>query len=147
MNAKESMLCHECDNVFHKSTAKKSHIRIPVLSGVASASVITPSSSTEKLLLSRDNSSSEAALQGEPSVGEPHPTTAANALLHELNEFCRAPLVKCGMLDVGRNRLCLPKDKVVDELSDQVLFECSHCLVLAGLRGILEDREVKHCNK
>lgn len=144
MNDRASMLCQECDNVFHKSTAKKSHIRIPVhSSGTGSArSPLTPSSSRDKLSnVSRGNSSS---LDPEEAHGQPVAST--ELLLRELNEYCKAPLLKYRLMDPGSGsggRLLAPRPVAGNELALAVAFECVQCVVVAGLRGILDDREVR----
>jgi hypothetical protein len=141
MNDKTSILCQECDNVFHKSVAKKCHIRIPVFAG-ASKSPLTPSESQEKLHLSRENSASVGNDESASSDGsDATPAAVLKSLLQELNEFCRLPMTTHGILDSSYN-LRTPKHHLGDDLAARIVSECAHCVLLAGLRGLLDDREV-----
>jgi hypothetical protein len=141
MNDRASMLCQECDNVFHKSAAKKSHIRIPVQSAGTVKTPISQSASMEKLAISRGNSTSldlDDTAHGQGSAA------AGAELLKELNEYCRAPLQKYGVVDPTCTRLVAPKTIALgNEFTTAVAAECVDCIVIAGLRGILDDREVR----
>jgi hypothetical protein len=141
MNDRASMLCQECDNVFHKSAAKKSHIRIPVQSAGTVKTPISQSASMEKLAISRGNSTSldlDDTAHGQGSAA------AGAELLKELNEYCRAPLQKYGVADPTCTRLVAPKTIALgNEFTTAVAAECVDCIVIAGLRGILDDREVR----
>ena len=149
MHDKSALLCQECDNVFHKSAVKKSHIRLPVLSSSAAGSLrspLTPSASTSKLSISRENSATiTQELEGVLEMGGPTcPYRALTALIQELSEFCKAPLLKHCMVDplTGRVSLWGISAHGGDGMAVQVLQECLQCVLLAGLRGILDDREV-----
>lgn len=150
MNDKASLLCQECDNVFHKSTAKKSHIRIPVLPGSGvPKSPVTPSGSQDKLAVSRENSASigqddsgSTAAATAFGTGPISPLAVTAAIAREVNEFGKAPMVKHGLMHPTDSTLRGVKQREGSELSSAVVFEAVQCLVVATLRGILEDRKV-----
>lgn len=149
MNDQSYLLCQECDNVFHKSTVKKSHIRIPVLP-TTTAPNLSQSSSHDKLHTTfvRDSSGS---IRTDSNV---------NSVVSGVNDTHRLPLYKHNLLD-SANILRLPDpgintnnsnghyDSPCDteggtehDMSNAVCNESFLCLLLAGIRGILDDREV-----
>jgi len=150
MNDQSYLLCQECDNVFHKSTAKKSHIRIPALhtGGARGPSSLSPCGSQDKLHMSRENSS---GIYNAESALEAHGASAAAALIcvvQGLSDTYRAPLVKHGLLD-GSGQCLLPDlsasrgTDLEHDVGNAVLGETLVCLLLAGIRGILDDKEVR----
>lgn len=151
MNDQSYLLCQECDNVFHKSTAKKSHIRIPAMHqcGAHGASPLSPCGSQDKLHMSRENSSGSHHTES----SESHGASAAAALcciVQGLSDTYRAPLVKHGLLsEDARCRLPdLSASRGTDlehDVSNAVFGETLLCLLLAGIRGILDDKEVIIC--
>lgn len=147
MNDRASLLCQECDNVFHKSAVKKSHIRIPVHSsgnGTGKVTISPSGDSREKLVLSRGDSTSSDQEDGHGGFPRGVGSMPAVELLKELNEYCRSPLHKHGMLNASGSAVLAPRDVPSrNEFTTAVILECVHCVVLAGLRGILDDREVK----
>jgi len=151
MNDQSFLLCQECDNVFHKSTVKKSHIRIPVLPTTI-APVLSQSNSQDKLHsnIARDSSGS---IRTDSNV---------NSVVTGINDTYRLPLYKHNLLD-STNSLRLPDPTIVNnttsnsnydnqfdseycdehDMSSSVCHESFLCLLLAGIRGILDDREVR----
>lgn len=151
MNDQSFLLCQECDNVFHKSTVKKSHIRIPVLpTNVIPA--LSQSNSQDKLHggFARDSSGS---IRTDGTI---------NSIVTGINDIYRLPLYKHNILD-STNTLRLPDPTTINnnttnnnnydspfesecctehDMSSAVCNESFLCLLLAGIRGILDDREV-----
>lgn len=103
--------------------------------------------------MSRDNSSSLHNIDGAIAEEEscPRTSTATSYLIAELNEYCKIPLVKHGVLDAASSRLnpleygSLPLSRSAHDISAN---ESLLCALLAGIRGIVDDREVSHtvCN-
>ena len=150
MNDQSFLLCQECDNVFHKSTVKKSHIRIPVLpTNVPPA--LSQSNSQDKLHGSI----------GRDSSGSIRTDSNVNSVVTGINDTYRLPLYKHNLLD-SANTLRLPDPTTINnntssnnydsqfdsecctehDMSSAVCNESFLCLLLAGIRGILDDREV-----
>jgi hypothetical protein len=59
-----------------------------------------------------------------------------------VNEFGKAPMVKHGLMHPTDGTLLGVKQREGSELSSAVVFEAVQCLVVATLRGILDDRKV-----
>ena len=161
LNDKCFLLCQECDKVFHKSTVKKSHIRIPAMSDGAkySSSAMTPSGSLDKLHMSRENSSTLGSHCDDNEVAlidgtAPSVASALHFLARELNDICKQALVTVGVIDHRATHRIVRSSLRLHLLSsngsaaatcadDPLYYEYMACVLAAGLRGILDDRQVK----
>lgn len=125
-------LCDECDKVFHKSAAKKSHIRIP----------ITP----------EDRQCAATCIEGVLEEGGCL-RAVLRAATSKLNDACARPLRRW---KIGRRAVALsssssssdaataPVCAAMESSSPSVIGykECVSCILLAGIRGLLDDGKV-----
>jgi len=125
-------LCDECDKVFHKSAAKKSHIRIP----------ITP----------EDRQCVATCIEGVLEEGGCL-RAVLRAATSKLNDACARPLNrwKIGRRAVARSSSSSSSDAAtaavcaaMESSSPSVIGykECVSCVLLAGIRGLLDDGKV-----
>lgn len=131
-------LCDECDKVFHKSAAKKSHIRIP----------ITP----------EDRQCAATCIEGVLEEGGCL-RAVLRAATSKLNDACARPLNRW---KIGRRAVAVAvaTDRSSSSSSSDAALaavcaamessspsvigykECVSCVLLAGIRGLLDDGKV-----
>lgn len=120
-------LCEECDKVFHKSAAKRSHIRVPVLN------VPLASQDINADLKGYDAKVTSLRKNGLSS------TTSFSLLWESMNESCTNALKSCG----STPGVVLVMNYFDFETKDFLTFkESVLCVLLAGIRGLLDDRKV-----
>lgn len=126
-------LCDECDKVFHKSAAKKSHIRIPITN--------------------EDRQCTATCIEGVLEEGGCLRAVLL-AATSKLNDTCARPLRrwKIGRRAVARSSssssssdaATAPVCAAMESSSPSVIGykECVSCVLLAGIRGLLDDGKV-----
>ena len=123
-------LCNECDKVFHKSAAKKSHIRIPITHG--------------------DRRCTATSIEGVLREGGCLRAVVCTAT-SKLNDVCARPLRRwsTGRKAAARSSsssssdatACTAMESLLPSVSDYK--ECVSCILLAGIRGLLDDGKVR----
>lgn len=127
-------LCHECDGVFHKSAAKRSHIRVPVLSS---------------------GFENDFRFDTVPSVSHRTPISRYHALQKASNFLNEAltPSIRFVLLDAD---VITTRQKHIDGSDKQqsvqqqanvpinrlLLSDGLTCHLLAAVRGLVDDRKV-----
>ena len=153
------MLCDECDKVFHKSTAKKSHIRIPTLLHNATTSNYCRTTHTDSSATAATNLSLNDRVQYSfTQVLNEHAsiTSILGALADQMkNGVSLKTLQKYNLFNTSfyttsllSNRGIRPNSNynsmLVDHKSsyDLLYRECLSCILLGNIKGLLDDGKV-----